>query len=1394
MERCLTRGRFGRLRAFLCILAALASNANCQELTEEQFSERSLQFRTALHYDPLLDSPLDSLVKLYRSAEREEELIGVYRSHIEQYPDDAGAKTVLIRLLRRVDRSGVDELIASSVPLHPEFAPLQYLFFKFLEERGDTRAPEALSRAIDLETNPARRNEWLDQFLLLSEGAEVRDLARVKFDKLIAQEGQSPGELMGLAGLMQRYQFWESSVAAINRAKALGLTPDAGIEADLMLSNALAKTGNSSDAGRMLETLLTKLAPNHWRRREIMSLRVNILGSDEEREELLATLEEAFRKNPASEAVVLDYAEALVAVENPDKAENLLVDALVVLPNSNPLESRLLELFEHHPDSVSYSRFLEKRLELFPDRIDLRFRLVKANYALGKDSAAEQDFKVVVAGLPPEQVSDRILELQRYLRSIDRIDAAAPYLERYVRNHPTRLDVARELAEVYLAVNSREGVEGMARLIDAAEAESANVLDLTRFLVQEEFFNAARLTVAAKLSVEPRQFELNLILMEILAAMGDSAAANQQIGMVREMTDTPERYGQWLQVAVAAHRVLESLPRFFDTEQNRFNFADGEWTEDKAEKFLILCEVGKTQLFTDRVASGIRAKLDQPGLEGKLRLRLRQFLVGVLANAPASATELENQLKTLATEDPANRLEYDLRRALVYHRNQRVDLAQNLMGEIDLTEIDSASLLREASEALVEYGFIKEAEVAMETINRLEPEDLLSWERRLLLLVSLRQESAFRSVVRSLRNGESGLRLREISNLSLADHLNASYWRSISGLVASGEVELENVLPLLASLEREELRPETRVWADWTRALVLTRLGRSEEASEAIERFRERAAAGSIETVHFPDGLALSVNSASDFLSPRLSVGEESGTTFGFLLNDPLMKWAFELPRGSMAVRSFRSGNLILVLDDRGYVYGLESASGKLLWQRFYGETQSGERSMPAALSEIPHYGHFIPRLGNEILTGKAPRSFAVSGDRFFLVFGDELRAFSTVDGDTLWTATLPFSTTPGSNRPDRGAHAGISFAVDGDRAVVFKPGTGELCCLETVSGKLVWEIETTVDPDKAKGTVASLNSGLTLSSGHAFAYGLESVIVEVESGKVVWRFGSNQSAVFPIVIRKEREGGSIAGPDTIVNAPLESTEVDSGAKDQGNSGISIFDFQSKASAGFLNPKEFLSGPAALLSPAVFWAESRLESDEASFAVLSERYLLLMHQGNVRRISTRLPVASTELPASGTFLGQAGNHVWFLQDEFLVHLDFQSQRVSQVSVRDLGDPAAIRATLIGNQLLVRGLQSMKLVNAITGQIVGQSSYPPALTEYLRYSGYSESGEKRERSVWQGMIRRKGVGAPPYVFAVGDLLSDQQLIASFGGHLLVCLQAPESETADSPSTPNSEPVP
>ncbi|MEO0416673.1 MAG: hypothetical protein AAF226_17160, partial [Verrucomicrobiota bacterium] len=82
------------------IVLGWGSLASAQEEASEKFTADSLKLRTALHYDSMLGSPLQSLVRLYKEDKREAELLGLYQAHTARYPEDAGAKVVLVRLLR----------------------------------------------------------------------------------------------------------------------------------------------------------------------------------------------------------------------------------------------------------------------------------------------------------------------------------------------------------------------------------------------------------------------------------------------------------------------------------------------------------------------------------------------------------------------------------------------------------------------------------------------------------------------------------------------------------------------------------------------------------------------------------------------------------------------------------------------------------------------------------------------------------------------------------------------------------------------------------------------------------------------------------------------------------------------------------------------------------------------------------------------------------------------------------------------------------------------------------------------------------------------------------------------------------------------------------------------
>lgn len=1384
----------------LFALALTGAVAQERVLSPEQFEDASLQYRTALHYDPLLEATVENLIRLYREADRVDELVGLYRSHIEQYPKDAGAKSVLIQVLSREKREGAGELVTSAVTLHPEVPSLQYLLFRFLEEKGDERALDALSKAIDLEANVERRRQWLEELLKLSEGDEARKLAGAQLSKLLLVEGQAADHYLTLAKLMQRYLFWDLSLQALKLATTAGLPPDGEVEASVMEATALGELGRGGEAVAILEALLGRLASDHWRRREILAMRLSVVATEAERSGILDEYRKAYEDRPESESAALDYAEILLASERQTAAIEVILRAAAELSNSRVIEARALELLLSGNEPAALEAFLVERLEIDPERADLRFQLVKVRYLLGKDGEAEQDFKAVVAGLEPAELSARILELQRYLRSIDRIEAAGGYLERYVRNYPDRLDVARELAEIYLSQENTAGIDSLMARLDVSGAAPEAVVELVQFLMVEGFLAPARALLTNRLKSEPSHFELGLLLIAVHGELGEEAETLAFAPKMRELADTPERYSRWLAATVSAHRKLGTEDRFFAAEQARFSFDSGDWPEEKVEKFLSLCEVGKTKLQVESIAQAVRTQLESGTFESALRIRLRKFLVGMLATDLAAAAEVEAQLTQLATEDAANRPEYDLQRALLYHRTQRIDLAQSLLTSLPFGEVQSAPILQEAVEILVTYGFLRQAAEALEVVNRLLPEDVFSWERRLTLLASLNRESDFRAVVRQLRSGEANLKLRTDSVAMLDRHLQASFWRSVSRLIATGDPNrFEETLPLLASVDRENQNLTQAAWTEWTRAIVLRTLGREEESSDALERLSSIVTEGNLERIEFPDGLTLAVATASNLVrqAPSSAVST-AGINMAALLSEATVGWAFEVEPGAQIEQFGASGDRIMAIDNRGTIYSLDRKSGKLLWRESFGTGPSlPGRTRPGIFLTRPSERNENSR---EV---KTVRPFAIGEDRVFLFSGDRVISLASLDGALLWSAQLQFPLREESP-PRAGARPGTLMDLDDGKLVVFRPDEGRLLAFDALSGKQLWSAE--VWKEQPRGNLTSLSAGLDVRDGRVFAYGWQSMILDAETGEPFWGFDRAFGTSFPVALRRDRglEEGGVTGVETEAGAGSDlagataAESADAGATGVPPAGTwpesgapapleKLVDFtRSDLTSGFLSSLENKS--LSMVSPAVYWTRNRLQDGTESYGLISDGFLWLMQDDSLRRLSLRLPVASRQLPAGGTFLGVVKNHAWFLEESTLHHLDFNTERVTRIDLTDLG--RNLRAVLDGNQLLVRGQVGAKVVNALTGSVIAAHSFPPELLEYLRAVVEVRPYQAGSESLWRGSAYLPENGEPRYCLPIRDTITGDGYVTQFGGNVLVSLQ-PAATPAAPPAASGGE---
>jgi thioredoxin-like negative regulator of GroEL len=1345
------------LQVFLSLAMLCASAAYPEQESSASFDELSIQYRTALYNDPLLGSALDSLVELYLKADRLGELVGTYQSHIEQYPTDPGAKTVLIQVMQSAGRTGYEELLTSSVALHPDYAPLQYILFLALDAKGDERAIDVLSLAVDLEPRPQRRSEWLELLLERSGLEGRREVAESQLKNILEAEAMTFEESMSLARLTQRYQFWEVSMDALDRASEEGAESEDSVEISMRLAKALVGLNRREDAGKALDTLLQKLGPNHWRRREIMSMRLNVVASNDERRELIERYQKQYQDNPASEGAILDYADVLIASELQDEATRLLLKQAAELPDSKLIEDRVIELLRYAQDPKAYESFLQERLELRSERRELRLELVKIKFLLGKDADADQDFQTATAGMTPEESSREILDLQRYLRSIERKDAASPYLGQYLRRHPDRLDVARELIEIRLSTGERAAVEGLVDSLDSASAAPENIADLVEYLLSEDLVSGARAILVRRLEKTPDDFTLGLLLIQVLGELGDRQSVDRHINLMRDKADSPEKYAAWLDVSMKAQSRLELLSSFLKTEQQRFSFAEGEWSDDKAEKFLTLCEGAKSRLSNENIIAFIKERLAADGLSGPLKTRLQSFLLGLLEYSPESSREAVALLTDLAKMSPDAAPGYDLRRALVYHRSQEIGKAQNLIEQIDADQIIHVNALREAVEVLLNYRFLDQAVDFLARINELEPEDVFSWSRRLSLLATKGEESEFREVTRGLIQGDKGVRLHPNSVSHLNSQLIQSYWRSLARLFSSNQIE--GTLPLLSSIEREVQPLEQRAWVEWARFVVLAKLGRQPEADAARERFAEIVANGKLRELRFPDGLSLEVSAATNFqLGSTPSSDDRGPAETGFLASKTELRWGFEIPEGSRIQTFWKGKERVLVVDDFNSVYGIESREGRLLWKKPGLSKRGKKRGRPPSFRESPFGAGLDSYSVSPGDRARLVHGFAASDRRFFLVEQGRLNCYSTIDGALIWSSEIPvLPRSTGSSGDDSNV-----IVVSDKMAIVFLPQLQAAASYELNGGKLRWLHQPKIAETRSSG-VNSLNSGAQISNGRVLLYGAEVEILNAETGKQIWSLDPGNLSVLPVDLKRDRGEELLEGENLTESLDMTSIEVFD----------AINSIPELSTTLFFESREI----GAIVSPAAYWAFRRIESPEPSFAHLGREHLWLGHGDVIRKIPTDIPLGGDQLKGAGAFLGESGSHGWFIEEGLLYHTDFVRRRTYTVEVADLGAEDTIRALMVGSQLVARGTRGFKVINALTGRVVGQADWSEDVMDYLASSGVDLSPSSGDSFLtWRGRITTSGPGASLICRPLNDIAQDGVYLTSFQERVLICLEA------------------
>ncbi len=834
MKPSMRVSRAALLRPLLASAWLLAGSAAiAQESTTDDLSAQSLPLRTALHHDPTLVSPLERLLSIYRGANRADELIGVYRAHVAQYPTDFSGRTVLVRLLASSGNPEALRAARAAVGQFPQNAYLHYALFELLRAQYDADALGALDKAIELENQASRKVVWIDLLLPAAMAEGRRDLVEKHLGTLAAITDDAQQRLQ-VAQRMIEYKFFGPALKLLQKKDAEPAAPETMVSIELAAAAAEVALDRSEAAGARLDRLLQKLTADYWRRGEIVQRRLALVNSQAQRDAMIgaarkrAALSGKHGQNPRDEAALLDLAGVLAGLQLRRDALEVLLEAGRRLPQSAPIEKRTLDLLDQLHDLHGREAYLARRIRLFqkqPRRADLVLMHVRTLYLLGRSGDALAALTEAVDEMKPDDRGGCLLETARFLRRSALLGDAAELFRRAIEAAPARLPNSRvkprrELAETYLAMGDRQRVRELFGEIDFQQASLEDLLDLVQFMIRQELLGEARAALRGRLAQEKVNLDLYTLLLGVERRLGHHAAGEKLIARSRPLADTGARYRLWLEAAVEFHEASDSIDSWLAAEQARLDEDPGPWTTRRLERRLAWAEISARCGRRQEAAAMLQHDLDDdppPGPQyAGARIKLRRQLVGILEKQSGRAAEVRQELEELAKEDRQHSDEHLARLALLHAKDQREDLAMGLLGKIEVSRIQDPALLGALRPLWARHPEGQQQTLKiLQRLTVLDPTDRANWQQWLTALAITGDETRLRSALRRLLAGHDPKRdwglgisdsphnpipnpqspipypqmpLADETRWLLQSHVADSYWRSIARCLAQPQV------------------------------------------------------------------------------------------------------------------------------------------------------------------------------------------------------------------------------------------------------------------------------------------------------------------------------------------------------------------------------------------------------------------------------------------------------------------------------------------------------------------------------------------------------------------------------------------------------------------------------
>ena len=1298
-ERCLSETVLRVLSSLCCGWVGIALLWGAVSAAAEEtadFEKSSLAWRTALHFDPAAEAPLESLVKLYSEAGRLADLVGLYVGHLASYPDDASARLVLARLYQRTGDVRTEGFLERVLAQSPKDAELMQVWADFLEETHRPGAMEARVRAILLTPDVVRRDAWMTALIADGPlgGAEAQVVEMLT--DLARREDVTDEERVRWAGLALQSGFVKGASVLLSAVDGAKFSGERWIEVTLLETRVALGEGRLPEAVAKVDAVLERLAADHWRRGEALRLRWECAATEEERAALLQGSLKRWEASPASEAEALSHGEMLIIAGRAREAVVHLRRALERVPESRAVERRMLDLMDAQRMDEEALSFLEVRLAAVPERLDLAEMRARRLLGLGRVAEGVGALLTVTGALSDGDALEQFLATSRWLRQRNLFSEAAAVLEEGLKRNPGMWSLRRELGELLATLRRSEELAGLfaVPISDAVPLEVR--METAMFLVGQSLWPEARACLSGWVESHPAEFEARVLLARICVLTGDVTEGERLLMEARERADTEARYAAWLAAARSFAEESGREAAFYTEERKRLEPEGGGWDARGLERLVQLGSFAAEESKVEEAEALVKEALAVPGLGVGARRELQMQQVRLLTVQTDRVKEMEALLRALLADTDEEGGAEDLRTRLIllYARAERADLMREELGRLNLARCEDAGILGQLAPMLQSRGWRRMHADCAERLVQLQPDHPENWSRLISALVELGNESGLRARLMDLRAVLVSKGLSEGMEAQIRDHWVSSCWRGIARVLARHDAKppMAVMAPMLADLEVMPLTRDQRLWKEW----LLAWLG-----GEPPESWKADGEAW----VRFPDGLVFSGNAAEAMLQGDRS-GEQGGEgrdeTSAMGMTGPLeMAWGLRARegRGFLQWALLADRDTVVVMDSALDIQAVELVTGRLKWTRPMGPWTRG-LVVPASESR-------------EIVL--EPMEWAVADGALVVLAPMGVICLDAETGEPRWELPVP----AGVNAMAPGA-----VAAGNGRVFWWRVETGMLDAFDMASGRLVWSVsypELAREPVTPSNQPVSVSTGVDYDSGRVLVWGNGNAVCS-EEGQILWKAAARDAeAIFPFQVNGPEKGGE-----------RQAEEIAKVNRVRAAMSWSTFPAPAQGGSGAVLPQGLtLSNPLGMAAPAFSGVYGQMGSSpwltwgsEGVRKLDGARFWMVDRSGVSVCRAMGIPLGSAEGRTGagrGFFLGVANGSLITVGSTSVERLEPDGTATTLWSETWTGGKPATHpmaaAGLDGRILGVATRSALRFQDAVTGTLLWEGDWPEEVTTW-----------------------------------------------------------------------------